>query len=1508
MATSKNQLQSFQKNWNTTAAWAHSQGIKYDSYYPVYQMDSKRLIQYGTQMSQAERERAILAAGNPNGVQQATPSTAHSPFNIVGNTITDLRNIFTGVGDIVIHPLHNGLVDSVKNTFDLLDGSHHLTGGSALADLGQVMTDTVASWIPGMMDVGTVLQAKNPVLGFESLMEHPVQSLLDLSPLSKMAGTSMLKDASLAKRAGVTPEQAAKGMTLGRLGKNYLMNTPTKEMGPRGIMTFGDKLYAKMGSSFINSNPGIADAMLTLSKDETHYTLEQRMLFADAHAAYDVLSPDQKEQLHEIIDPSVIKVDPSAKKNNSTPWTRMEDPKYDQAARDAARAFLTGPGRFIREEQLISGDITKLIDPKTGQERLYSAKGHADVIKAGVVRAATTKIIINMFPQFEKWAEQTSQAEQLIVKHTDALEEARVAAAKVDVGILNYTQKLPGSKALVGISHQGIAGRMFNEGGIIDSIVQHAKDGKWQDVLELSKIAQKRMESWGVRNVDAAADPHFKAVLQQVGNLHLAANISIQLRKRVDNAVYGKGEEWAGTKGVRDAQMKAEVDALEQRYKDMDVGVKRHLTAQKGIVDNAIKAKARSIRTKADEAIATQREWTRAQHAAINEAWHLQKRKTFLGHISAAENARAKMALMRREIRAGRLEGPSIPADTVGQLEQGLGIMPGSIGTKEGIDAELVNLEAKRTADLARHEAAWKQAGYIKDEATIKAEMRTELAQLEVVKMKMKKDLEGAMKKDRQRIEVQHKSDARALEAANKGKRSRDGVFSVALKANTDATKAFAKAVWENPPDVFTDVYFDTFAKHLMKTEAGRELMGRADKILGKPEERIAELRSNPNVLRDLVQLASKGVFTEYGFSPVDQEIIDSVTESAKNEVRRLAENPKIQIAYVPHISSLQQRAEETGSYGIHITVGHGIPSVDSAMNRVWDMDRSRFDIMASFNHGGKQILDRDATVDYVTNFLAPRTVTTTALYERIVEAHPEVSRLTGESLTSYLEAKARDWGMVKFDPEGMFGFTMPRWDKAGDLYLDGDLVKAIKKVQSRQASAIPIYDKVTRLFRYSILGLSPRYTAHILFGGSFLLALRSSPAALGLIRDAYEMIKNGQTPEGLGSAATQLGTTEWELRDLKSASNRFHEQGGRDGVRLVAQEHIEITQGIKLAAAKPIHWLKALADINLRFTSYVTNMQKAIAYLDGAAKAEKIEGMTPKRAMAEGMHHANEVMGDLRRMSPMERTMAASVMPFYGWTKHILTYVLSFPGDHPWRAMMLANMAEFDLTHQDAGLPSRYKFLFFLGSPDKQGNVTALDFRALNPLRDVANYATLGGVISALNPVITAGFAMVDPQIMFGANTLYPNLTYDQFYGIEAAGPQGNLMTAAQGIVPQLSAIKSAMGIAGARQGMSTDALVKNIYASLNIPMFQPQQINLKQEAARTAMARYQVSKSLAANAWSTGDFAPIANLGSVPDPRNPDYETPVSDLQALYAQLAADYPGQDPAAVAKELPAYKL
>ena len=118
-------------------------------------------------------------------------------------------------------------------------------------------------------------------------------------------------------------------------------------------------------------------------------------------------------------------------------------------------------------------------------------------------------------------------------------------------------------------------------------------------------------------------------------------------------------------------------------------------------------------------------------------------------------------------------------------------------------------------------------------------------------------------------------------------------------------------------------------------------------------------------------------------------------------------------------------------------------------------------------------------------------------------------------------------------------------------------------------------------------------------------------------------------------------------------------------------------------------------------------------------------------------MQNAVKVMGDLRRMSPFERDVARTMMPFYGWQKHILSYVLTYPADHPWRTVMLSQMAEYDTSHTPGGLPSRYQFLFFLGytrcpgkrdrgrpqsteSSERRGQLRHLgrvDLRTLNPV-----------------------------------------------------------------------------------------------------------------------------------------------------------------------------------------------
>jgi hypothetical protein len=76
-------IQGFTQSWNKTAAWAQSQGIGYKDYYPVYQMDSARLLSGEEPMSNAERTRAILAASDPNNVSPV-PGNAPDPANIMG--------------------------------------------------------------------------------------------------------------------------------------------------------------------------------------------------------------------------------------------------------------------------------------------------------------------------------------------------------------------------------------------------------------------------------------------------------------------------------------------------------------------------------------------------------------------------------------------------------------------------------------------------------------------------------------------------------------------------------------------------------------------------------------------------------------------------------------------------------------------------------------------------------------------------------------------------------------------------------------------------------------------------------------------------------------------------------------------------------------------------------------------------------------------------------------------------------------------------------------------------------------------------------------------------------------------------------------------------------------------------------------------------------------------------------------------------------------------------------
>jgi hypothetical protein len=759
--------------------------------------------------------------------------------------------------------------------------------------------------------------------------------------------------------------------------------------------------------------------------------------------------------------------------------------------------------------------------------------------------------------------------------------------------------------------------------------------------------------------------------------------------------------------------------------------------------------------------------------------------------------------------------------------------------------------------------------------------------------------------------------------------------FKKQLKKAIKSYRKFEDAWWKNPPDRWRSVLYDQLVEQILNNQDKVERIGEMDKSLRERRftaKQMEDIHSDPKVLAQLIWEESKMAASNVnGRLILDHQDIQDIYDSAVEQVNKLRLQG-LDVQYTPVVTSLDLAQHEPGRYGVTLPHQAKARDLSSTKGRVMsDFMPERYDVLAALHVATKEALQRDIAIEFATTQIEPKALTAGDVAEWAQRAFP--ARYSGaagvRSVTDVTqEAMARDLGLVRWDPELKMGFSWPKWD-GQDMYLPAGFAKAVDSLLEKgQFPLDGIYDKATGVFRTAILGLSPRYTAHIVFGGSMLLALRSSYriAKPGLIADAYRMVKHGEMPTRIIQGATERGLEPVSFETFKdeqklnnvalTAANRA---GGESGGTMMIQRELTL-KGIDWKKARPDQWLKAAADVNFRFTNWVSNIQRSLAYLDGYEQALKSNGkfidetgasMSADRAKEAGIQHALKVMGDLKAMSPFERVWMTRIMPFYGWTRHILNYVLTYPVDHPYRAQFLTVLANQSSDSVANALDKRILFMFFLGSPDNQGNVKGVDVRFMDPFRDVANYATLGGWISALNPVIAAPLVMADPNILYGGQSLYPNVTYDQFYGIETASSQGNMLNAAEQIVPQLQTLDVALNLSGQYRNLSTSnptAFFKQIFNALNVPFAQVQNLNMKQLAAKGEMARYQVAKQLSTNAWQTGDFSAIQNLPTVPDPVNTEYDITPSALEALYHSLAAQYPGLPPSETATPPPSLPL
>jgi hypothetical protein len=585
------------------------------------------------------------------------------------------------------------------------------------------------------------------------------------------------------------------------------------------------------------------------------------------------------------------------------------------------------------------------------------------------------------------------------------------------------------------------------------------------------------------------------------------------------------------------------------------------------------------------------------------------------------------------------------------------------------------------------------------------------------------------------------------------------------------------------------------------------------------------------------------------------------------------------------------------------------------------DMSSTVNDVMLGVYKSTKDLLQRDAKLATFREILQPMLTKGTDLRQAVIRDN--LGGIESESTMKPLgavETLIRDhYHLTRYDIKHATGLDASEFglDNKETYYLPKEFGNQMEKMfNPKSPNALSgAWDGSTRVFKYSILGLSPRYTAHIAFGGSVLLILRMHPQALLYIGKAvHEVNKYHRGEISELDPMVFKGPTAYGSPDQVILS-----RGGEAMLKLNLQEHLA-NRGINPRLATVAQSLKSLSDINFRFTNYISDIQRGVAFLDGARHAERVGHyidpttgeelhMTSDRAHQEGMMAVERVMGNLEAATPLERSVMRKIMPFYGWTKHIIKYVLTYPADHPFRAQFLSVLATQNSEKFSSGLDQRMQLLYFLGTPDPSGNVTAIDVRQMNPFRDVANYATLGGWFSAANPIITGPLEMIDPQLVYGGNVLHPNVTYNSVYGTNQAGAAGSLMNAAQAEIPELSALDNAIGITSqARSLRASGGSSKAIFSALGIPWL-PQHINLQQISAKHEIDRYHQAAAEALNAWQTGDFSALMKYpGVVPDPLQAGYNITPAQLAAQYQKALQQYPGAPPAETVAPLPAPTL
>lgn len=551
-----------------------------------------------------------------------------------------------------------------------------------------------------------------------------------------------------------------------------------------------------------------------------------------------------------------------------------------------------------------------------------------------------------------------------------------------------------------------------------------------------------------------------------------------------------------------------------------------------------------------------------------------------------------------------------------------------------------------------------------------------------------------------------------------------------------------------------------------------------------------------------------------------------------------------------------------------------------AARARMWDATPFQTDMGVALTSDAMQLLQRRGVEGFLDEFETTygrrRGDLEAELFERAKSRASATPGISAQShLATLMDERWAPWDASKFGGKR----TSPALSISGR---DTVMVPRVMAENMERLFTPPLpkltaaFDPVMKVFRTAVLPLAPRWHIYNTIGGAVMTAVQDPAAFRYLPEIISEMWGSrkaaggagaraphieGAPPAGFGTVPAEVRAWDAEVRATSPIKDRLAASHNYAAGRTLsnwfnsAREGRlgKITDGAKRAVEKS-YTANQMVDDMYRSAIGTSTRRRALA-----------KSATAEMADAAAVASIRRVFQSWDEMTPMERSIMRAVVPFYGWSSHILKYAMRYPFDHPLRVAVLGSLARAELADAATGLPEYIRDMVLIGDTRANGIVKGLNVGPFNPFRDVGSFFTTAGFLGNLNPILTGVLESVGVNVQQGGPSLYPETRYDPETGRLVADPKGNLGSNILGnVLPQTELLTALVGrneSFNATLQRDPEAAGRLLLSNLGVPVLF-RDINVGEQLIRSELARMEDQDTARKEALSTGNLSMLQDF----------------------------------------------